>query len=119
MNDIVFIKALSVPTIIGIYAWEREVRQNLVADLEMETDIRAAARDDDIGSTPDYKAIAKRVEEYIRDSRCRLVETLAEQVAALVLAEFPVCRVRVTLSKPGAVRGAESVGVIIERTAGG
>ena len=115
MSDVVFVKALRVPVVIGVYEWERRLRQDLVVDLEMETDIRAAAANDDIGDTPDYKAVSKRVQAHIRDSRCRLVEALAEQVAALVLEEPTVRRVRVTLSKPGAVRGAKSVGVVIER----
>lgn len=117
MSDIVFIKELSVPTVIGVYEWERKVRQNLVADLEIETDIRKAAAEDNIADTVDYKAIAKRVRAYIGDSRFCLVETLAERVAALVINEFAVRCVRVTLSKPGAVRGAANVGVTIERKA--
>ena len=118
MRDVVFIRALSVPTIIGVYEWERKVRQDLVADIEMETDVRAAAGSDDIDAALDYKAVAKRVQAHIHDSRCDLVETLAEQVAALILREFHVRCVRVALTKPGAVRGSESVGVRIERAAG-
>ena len=116
MADKVFIEGLEIEALIGIYDWERRVRQTLVFDLEMAFDNRVPAVSDDIAHTLDYKAVSTRIREYVAQSGFGLVETLAERVAEIVLAEFPVQRLRLKLSKPGAVRGARAVGVMIERT---
>ena len=115
MKDRVFIEQLEVQTIIGIFDWEREIKQTISIDLEMEFDIRRAAETDSIGDTLDYKAVSKRLIHFIEDSEFQLVEALAERCAAIVLADFPVKRLRLKLGKPGAVRGSSAVGVIIER----
>lgn len=113
--DIVYIRELQVETVIGIYDWEREVRQTVSLDLEMGTDIRAAAATEDIESTLNYKTVAKRLIAFISQSEFLLVETMAEEIAQIVRDEFNVPWLRLRLSKPGAVRGARDVGVIIER----
>jgi dihydroneopterin aldolase len=113
--DHVFIEGLEIETLIGIYDWERRIRQPLVFDLELSFDNRVPAASDAIVDTLDYKAISKRLVQYVSDSSFGLVETLAERCAALVMDEFGVARVRLKLSKPGAVRGARAVGVVIER----
>lgn len=113
--DIVFLRDLRIDTVIGIYGWERRVRQTLVFDLEMSADVARAAASDDITDTLNYKAVAKRLTEFVGQSEFLLVETLAERCAALVREEFGVRWVRLTLNKKGAVRGATDVGVIIER----
>lgn len=113
--DIVFIQDLRIETTIGIYDWERKIKQTLAFDLELGTDIRAAAETDDIEKTLNYKAIAKRVIDYVEASEFLLVETLAEKVAELVINEFNVPWLSMTLNKPGAVTGSKSVGVKIER----
>lgn len=113
--DIVYIRDLKVDTIIGIYDWEREVRQTVSLDLEMAFDIAEAARTDDIAHTLNYKAVAKRLIAFIEGSEFLLVETMAEQAAAIVRDEFNVSWLRLRLSKPGAVRGSRDVGVIVER----
>ncbi len=113
--DQVFIEGLEVDALIGIYDWERRIRQTLVFDIEMAFDNRIPAATDSIGDTLNYKAVSKRVIAYVGQSDFGLVETLAERVAALILEEFAVVRVRLKLSKPGAVRGARAVGVMIER----
>ena len=115
--DIVFIEDLKVQTVIGIFDWEREIRQTVSIDLEMAFDIRKAAASDQIQDTLDYKAVSKRLIHFIEDSEFQLVESLAERCARIVLEEFPVCWLRLKLSKPGAVRGSSAVGVIIEREA--
>ncbi|MDN5782369.1 MAG: dihydroneopterin aldolase [Luteimonas sp.] len=115
--DTVFIEALEIDALIGIYDWERRIRQPLLFDIEMDFDNRVPAASDDIADTLNYKAVSKRVIEYVSQSGFGLVETLAERVAKIILDEFGVQRVRLKLSKPGAVRGARSVGVVIERTA--
>jgi len=113
--DIVYIRELQVETVIGIYDWEREVRQTVSLDLEMGTDIRAAAATEDIENTLNYKSVAKRLIAFISQSEFLLVETMAEEIAQIVQDEFNVPWLRLRLSKPGAVRGARDVGVIIER----
>ncbi|HET7307198.1 MAG TPA: dihydroneopterin aldolase [Gammaproteobacteria bacterium] len=113
--DIVFIRDLRIETIVGVYAWERKVRQTVSIDLDMATDIRHAAATDRIADALDYKAVAKRLIAYVEAQSFELVETLAERIAEIVLAEFPVPWLRLTLNKPGAVRGSKSVGVVIER----
>lgn len=116
--DIIFLRDLRIDTVIGIYGWERQVTQTLVFDLEMGTDIRRAAASDRIEDTLNYKAVAKRVIGFVQDSQFELVETLAERVAQLILDEFEVPWLRLTLNKQGAVRGARDVGLIIERRRG-
>ncbi|GAA5130130.1 dihydroneopterin aldolase [Alloalcanivorax gelatiniphagus] len=113
--DIVYISDLKVDTVIGIYDWERRIRQTVSLDLEMATDIRRAAASDQIDDALNYKAIGKRIIQYIEDSDFQLVETLAERVAELVRDEFGVTWLKLRLSKPGALRGSRDVGVIIER----
>jgi len=113
--DKIFLKELTTETVIGIFDWERGVKQTVAIDLEMSADIRRAARTDSIDDTLNYKAVAKRLLAFIQDSRFQLVETLAEEIARLVLREFPVEWVKVTLHKPGAIRHSKDVGVMIER----
>ena len=114
--DRVFIAGLEIETVIGIYDWERKLRQPLVFDLEMGFDNRVPAASDAIADTLDYKAVSKRLIAFVTASSYGLVETLAERCAEVILAEFPVASLRLQLSKPGAVRGARAVGVIIERS---
>ena len=115
-GDRVFIEGLEVEALIGIYDWERRIRQPLWFDLEMAFDNRVPAASDAIADTLDYKAVSKRIIALVEASSHGLVETLAERCAAIVLDEFDVRWLRLKLSKPGAVRGARAVGVIIERT---
>ena len=113
--DIIFLHGLEVEAIIGIYDWERITRQTVVVDLEMGTDIRRATQTDDIADTLSYETVAKRLIDFIGDSEFFLAETLAEQIAVVVLNEFSLPWVKVVLHKPGAVRGAKDVGIVIER----
>ena len=113
--DIVYIRELEVSTIIGIFEWEREQQQVVSLDLEMGSDIATAAATDTIENALDYKAVAKRLIDFIEKSEFFLVETLAERVADIVVNEFNVPWVKLRLGKPGAVTGSKDVGVIIER----
>lgn len=113
--DIIYLRDLKIEAIIGIFDWEREIKQTISFDLDMASDIRQAAASDVIENTLDYKALSKRVISYVEASSFQLVETLAENVAAIILNEFNVHWVRVRLDKVGAIRGASGVGVIIER----
>ena len=116
MTDHVFIEGLEIEALIGIYDWERRIRQTLVFDIEMAFDNRKPAATDAIEDTLDYKAVSKRLIAFVSASDFGLVETLAERCAALILDEFAVAHVKLKLSKPGAVRGARAVGVRIERS---
>ena len=113
--DKVFIEGLEIEALIGIYDWERRVRQPLVFDIAMAFDNRVPAASDAIADTLDYKAVSKRLIAFVGASSCGLVESLAEACAQLILDEFGVRKVTLKLSKPGAVRGARAVGVRIKR----
>ena len=113
--DIVFIRDLQIETVIGIYDWERKVRQIVSLDIDMASDIKKAADSDNIDDTLSYKTVAKRLIAFVEQSEFELVEALAEKICEIILEEFKVPWVRLTLNKPGAVRGSKSVGVMIER----
>ncbi len=113
--DIIYLSDLRIETIIGIYDWERRVKQIVSLDIEMATDIAKAAASDDIVDTLNYKAVAKRLISFVSESEFQLVETLSERICDIILNEFHVPWMRLRLNKQGAVRGARDVGVIIER----
>jgi dihydroneopterin aldolase len=113
--DKIFIHALKAEAIIGIFDWERQVKQTVLIDVELSADIRRAALTDAIADTLNYKAVAKRILSFIEASQFHLVETLAEHIAMLVLEDFGVAWVGIKLSKPGAVRNSRDVGVALER----
>lgn len=113
--DIVFIHDLKVETVIGVFAWERRIRQRVCLNLEMACDIARAAASDDLSHALDYKAISKRIIAFVEQAEYQLVEALAEAVATLVREEFGVAWLRLTLSKPGALSAARDVGIVIER----
>jgi dihydroneopterin aldolase len=113
--DKIFIHALKTEAIIGIFDWERQVKQTVLIDIELAADIRKAALTDSIADTLNYKRVAKRVLAFVEASQFHLVETLAEHIAMLILEEFGVAWISIVLSKPGAVRGSREVGVALER----
>jgi 7,8-dihydroneopterin aldolase/epimerase/oxygenase len=115
-GDRIFLHGLTAECIIGFIDWERRVRQTVVLDIELPVDCRRASLTDEVADTLDYKKVAKRVLAFIETSEFKLVETLAHRVALLILQEFAVEWVRVSLNKPGAIRGSRDVGVVIERT---
>ena len=113
--DTIFLHDLRVETVIGIWDWERKIRQTVSIDLDMGADIRRAAATDSIEDTLNYKGVAKRVQQFVGDSEYQLVETMAEKIAELVIEEFDVPWIDVRVNKPGAIRGARDVGVSIRR----
>ena len=113
--DKIFLRALKTEAIIGIFDWERQVKQTVIVDIEISADIRKAALSDSIDDTLNYKRIAKRVLAFVEESKFHLVETLAEHIAMLILEDFGVAWVRISLSKPGAIRSSRDVGVTLER----
>lgn len=117
--DIVFIQGLKIDTVIGIYDWEREIRQDIVLDIEMSTDVKRASETDHIDQALNYKAVSKRLIEFVQASEFQLVETLAERICQIIIEEFEVEQVKLTLNKGEAVTGAQGVGVIIQRAKNG
>jgi dihydroneopterin aldolase len=114
--DTIFLTDLRIETVVGIWEWERKIRQTVSIDLEMGADVATAAAHDDIEHTLNYKAVSKRVQSFVGESAFQLVETMAEHIAELILTEFEVPWVRVKVNKPGAIRGARDVGVRIYRS---
>jgi 7,8-dihydroneopterin aldolase/epimerase/oxygenase len=115
-GDRIFLRGLTCECIIGFIDWERRVRQTVVLDIEMPVDCRRASLSDEVADTLDYKQVAKRVLAFIASSEYQLVETLAHRVALLILEEFGLAWVRISLNKPGAIRNSRDVGVTLERT---
>lgn len=113
--DIIYLHDLKIETVIGIFNWERQVKQTVRFDIDMATDIHKASLTDDIKDTLDYKAVAKRLIDYVGNSNYKLVETLAEKSAEMIMKEFDISWLRLRINKKGAIRGANDVGVIIER----
>ena len=115
-GDRIFLHGLTTECIIGFIDWERRVKQSVVLDIELPVDCRRAALTDDVADTLDYKKVAKRVLSFVEGSEFQLVETLAHRLALVVLGEFGLPWVRISLNKPGAIRHSRDVGVVIERT---
>ncbi|HEX8754818.1 MAG TPA: dihydroneopterin aldolase [Steroidobacteraceae bacterium] len=115
-GDRIFLRGLAAECIIGFIDWERRVKQTVVLDIELPVDCRRASVSDDVADTVDYKKVAKRVLAYIEASQFKLVETLAHRLALLLLEEFGLEWVRISLNKPGAIRNSRDVGVVIERS---
>ncbi|MBE9533283.1 MAG: dihydroneopterin aldolase [Proteobacteria bacterium] len=114
--DKIFLNNLDIDTIIGIYDWERETLQTLSFDLEMDWDISKAAKSDDIADTLDYGAIATSIVTFVEASRYQLIETLAEDLCALLLNNYPIPKLKLTLSKPVALHGQNTARIVIERS---
>lgn len=114
-GDRIFLRGLTAECIIGFIDWERRVKQTVVLDLELPVDCARAAASDEVTDTVDYKRVAKRVLAFIEASEFKLVETLAQRLALLLLEEFELAWVRLSLNKPGAIRNSRDVGVVIER----
>ena len=117
-GDRIFLRGLTAECVIGFIDWERRVKQTVVVDLELPVDCARAAASDEVADTVDYKRVAKRVLAYIEASEFKLVETLAQRLAMVLLEEFALDWVRVSLNKPGAIRSSRDVGVLIERRRG-
>ena len=115
LNDTIFVTDLRIDAVVGIWDWERALTQTISIDLEMATDISRAAEADNIEATLDYRAVSKQVTAFVQESKIQLIETMAEQVAALIRKEFEVAWLKVTVHKPWAVRGSRDVGISIER----
>ena len=114
--DKVFLRELEIEAVIGIWEWERRIKQIVSIDLEMAADARLASGTDSVGGMLNYRDVAKRLIEFVGESQFELVETLAEAVARIIVVDFGVAWAKVSVAKPGAIEGSRSVGVTIERT---
>jgi dihydroneopterin aldolase len=114
-TDRIFLRGLAIQTTIGFIDWERHVKQTVVIDMEIPVDCERAARNDDVVDTVNYKSMAKRTIAFVEAAEFKLVETLAHRLAMLLLAEFDVAWVKLTVNKPGAIRGSRDVGITLER----
>jgi 7,8-dihydroneopterin aldolase/epimerase/oxygenase len=114
-QDRIFLRGLTTQCIIGFMDWERLTPQTVVLDLEMPCDCAHAARTDNVADTVDYKRVAKRVLAWVAESKFQLVESLAHELALVLLAEFPLQWIRISINKPGAISHSRDVGVSIER----
>ena len=115
MVDRVFIEDLRIDAIIGVYAWERTVRQTLTFDLEMAWDTSQAAATDDVAFCLDYSQVVTRLQQEVESSSFALIETLGQRVLDILTEEFGIPWVKLRLGKPGAIGAARSVGLILER----
>lgn len=115
MMDIVFIEQLTVITSIGVYDWEQRIRQKLTIDLEMAWDNRKAALSDNVDDCLNYAEVSEAVIAHVEQGRFALIERVAEEIASLLMQNFSVPWVKVTLCKPNAVAATKQVGVRIER----
>jgi len=115
--DKIFLRELEIDAVIGIWEWERRIRQKISIDLDMATDARKASGADQVEGTLNYRDVAKRLIEFVSNSQFELVESLAEAVARIVVVEFRVPWARVSIAKPGAIDGSRMVGIVIERSA--
>ena len=116
LNDTIHIEQLKINCVVGVNEWERKVRRHIIVDLTLETNAAKAAKKDKIEDAIDYITVSERVTRFVQASSYLLIETLAEKIANVVLGEFPISRIRLKLSKPGAISNAKSVSVSIERT---
>jgi len=115
MSDKILIKDLLIRGIIGIHGWERENKQDILINIEMEADCRPAGLSDDFRDAVDYRATTKSIIGLVEGSEFFLVERLAEEIAQACLEDSRVTLARVRVEKPGAVRFSRSVGVEVER----
>jgi dihydroneopterin aldolase len=113
--DILFIQQLALSTTIGVYDWEKKIKQKILVDLQMSSDVSHAAASDNINDTIDYANVSDAITRHVEQNTFELIETVAQIVADMVLDDFGAQWVSVTIQKPGAVQNAQSVGVKITR----
>ncbi len=117
MGDIVFIQGLEVNALIGVYSWERAIKQQLIFDAEMVCDMSRAIKDDDVAHVINYKTVSEDIERLCHEIQAELLETLADKIAEHILTHYPCSQITLTIHKPNAIKAAKSVGVKIVRRA--
>jgi len=118
VSDKILIQDLLIRGLIGIHDWEREKKQDILINVEMEADCRPAGESDDFRDAVDYRAVTKEIIALVEGSAFFLVEKLAEEIAKICIQDPRVARARVRVEKPGALRFSRSVGVEVERSQG-
>lgn len=113
--DIVFIEGLGVEASIGVYEWEKNIKQKLIFDLEMGVSLETAGQSDNVDDTVCYATVSEQVISLTQSKHFDLLEALGEQITAMILGKFPVLFVKLKLSKPGAVPEAKAVGIKLYR----
>lgn len=113
--DIIYLHGLKCECTIGVWEWEKAISQTLTLDIDLASDNRKAAANDDLKDTLDYQALTQRVQGFAKDNAFELIETLVEKLAAIILDEFDTNWVRIKLDKGQAMKGVKNVGVVIER----
>lgn len=116
-SDVVFVKGLKVEAVIGVYEWERAITQPVLIDMALETDIRKAGVSDDVNDALNYKAVCDDVTAWCQEIKAELLEHLAEQIAAKLLASYACQTITLSVAKPTAIEQADAVGVQITRHA--
>lgn len=115
MSDIVFIKDLQINTLIGVYDWERAIKQQLVISCEMVCDMTKASQTDDVAFAINYKTVCENIERLCHEIKAKLLEKLAEEICHHILTHYPCTQITLTINKPNAIKQADSVGVKIIR----
>ncbi|QDP02283.1 dihydroneopterin aldolase [Thalassotalea sp. PS06] len=113
--DIIFIEGLKVHTTIGYYEWEKKIKQLLVFDIDIATDVRPAASNDELAKTIDYAEVSEFVEQFCQENPVDLLETLGQRLVDSLISKYQIDWIRIKIAKPGAVEQANAVGIIIER----
>ena len=115
MSDIIFIEGLKVPASIGIFEWERQVKQDLIIDCQLRLSLAQAGVRNDINDTVSYAEVASQFVQLIEEQHHDLIEHLADRLVSHAFRSFPIEQIKLKLAKPSAVPTAASVGIIIER----
>ena len=116
MSNKIFVKDLEIEAIIGIFDWEREVKQLIKISYEVEVDIKKAFKSDNIKDTFDYKNTSKKIIKFVEKSSFQLIEALAEKISKIIMQDERVLNLSLSVSKPGALRGSKEVGLTIFRS---
>tara|TARA_Y100001970_G_C14210663_1_gene846692 strand:- start:758 stop:1120 length:363 start_codon:yes stop_codon:yes gene_type:complete len=113
--DKIFLRDLKLKTRIGIFEWEKQIDQVININIEVGTDIKRASETDDVQYSLDYKSLSIKVKDYVSNNQHDLIETLIENIAQMLLDEFDINYVTISISKPGAIRDSQDVGIEITR----
>lgn len=114
-DDVVFVQGLQLEASIGVFDWEKTIRQRLIMDIELYTDFSAAAQSDALADAVDYGAVCERIHAVIRQDHYQLLESLADAIIWTLFEQFSVARIVLRIHKPGAIPGTDSVGVKVDR----
>lgn len=118
-RDQIFVQSLQLDASVGVFEWEKKIRQSLIFDLELFTDFRIAAQSDAIADAVDYAAVCEQIKQVLAMDHYQLLERLAEVIVQTLFEQFSVERIVLSVHKPGAVPNTQSVGVKVDRSRSG